>query len=353
MPDPGDTLERALARSLGPWASYAEALVSALAPHGLTFVDLEASLRGGDGLPVTGGRMMLERQSPAAARALFEVLPVAPPRLADAFLEAAETHALPLITGWDTDTSEPRGKLYLNLSDASAEVRRQLTGATFGEALADTPAHVLGLNVFADGEEPKLYVQPDTLPDEAPAALRERVAASPEDVAGYVTSYDLTGGGLVPRAWFVGLRPLPPEEADWLPALPGWDDVAVAGAAPFHAGYITSVGFSTGGDRWTVYYKHPSYQGFNWRLDPVAVFRSPGGELGVYLEPDALAERAYGRIGGYALSYRIREGQPEPEDIDHLMDWVAGRVAAGELDPETPPRTTEPPPEPWHAIETR
>ncbi|RMG14623.1 MAG: hypothetical protein D6729_13500 [Deltaproteobacteria bacterium] len=174
------------------------------------------------------------------------------------------------------------------------------------------------------------------MPPGAPACLRRLVPG--EAVAGGVESWVRRAGRWTRRASFVALRP---GAALALSELPGWDEERAARCAPFPPGAPTSVGVDAVGRAWTLYFRARGAGAPQWRLEPVAVFRCPEGEVGIYVAPAAAAERAYLRTGPHALSYRIREGTVAGPRVDALMQW-----AAGALSPDGR-RIRGEPPSPW------
>jgi hypothetical protein len=328
-------LSAVLASSLGPWADCAAAVSAVAVSAGVDRGALEASARqrliGGG--PLLGGRMMVERVSAQTALDLLAPLPVdlTPARR---FLAAAP--AVPLIVGWDTGRPDPVAKLYLNLSDSAHETR-QTVAASIGVPGAP---HVLGLNLGQRTVETKVYQQLAALPADAPAALLRWSQAIA--LAGVVVCHDvLPGGDLLARAVFVAPRG---EVRDQLQHLPGFDAATFSAAIPFAWGQVRSVGFAQDGGAWVVYVRPQGQAPALWNLDPAVSVRCPGGELGVYLAPVATAERAYTRSRDYALSYRVRAGQPAAETIAAVMAWALAVVGRHEASGEAGPVVwTEPP----------
>lgn len=311
----------ALQRSLGPWG---EPALPVLAGEGLTYDALEASARFRAGR-YEGGRMMIEQARPALVEPLFAALGL-PLEPAQRLLRAAAD--APVIAGWDRGRERPVAKLYLNLSDAS-RTARQRTAHALG--LRGAP-HVLGINVGRDAAgqvrvERKAYLQLPSLPADAPAVLQRLAAGQP--LAGVVQSADIgEDGSIRGRAVF-----LAPTDADrgraLLHALPGWDDAAFSAAIPFPWEQVRSVGFAQDGASWVAYVK-PLGQGRPlWSLDPVVCVRTPSGELGIFVAPRSGRERAYCVAGDHALSYRVRAGEPLPDEVATVMAWAAGRAAQG------------------------
>ncbi|MBO6933819.1 MAG: hypothetical protein JJ863_02550 [Deltaproteobacteria bacterium] len=312
-----------------PWASRAAAVVSALREAAIDATRLEASVRGDASGSAQGGRMMIERVRPSEARALIAALGLALEADDEALCEWADANDQPMIVGWDVGRDPPVAKLYVNASDASEAKRRSL-GAALG--LAHAP-HVVGVNL-GSRRETKVYEQQAEPPTDVPEAL----AAWAKDaaVAGWVISLDAPA--LTRRAVFAALQPT--EGAPELRTLPGWSEAAVA-ALPFPIGFAKSVGYDTNG-RWVAYVKPAGATPAAHDLEPVVVLRSPSGEIGIFVEP--LGARAYLEVGAHALSYRLREGDPDRDAIDAAMQW-----AAGEVQRTTP--SWDSPPEPWERID--
>ncbi|HJL04176.1 MAG TPA: hypothetical protein RMH85_18080 [Polyangiaceae bacterium LLY-WYZ-15_(1-7)] len=326
-------LQRAFEGSLGPWADRAPALAALFAPRGLAA--LEASLRL-DGRAITGLRMMVEGVQREEAGAALDALGVPRPALLEAPIEA------PFIVGWDAARRPPVAKLYLNLSDASADAR-----AAVARALAlPRPAHVIGLNLPREGAaETKLYAQREALPEDAPAPLRAWAEGLP--LAGVVVCHALEDGALRPRAHFVAPRSDAPVDGA-LRRLPGWDDATARAALPFAPGLVKSVGADVAG-RFTVYVKPRAHDGALFRLDPVLCLAGPRGEIGLFVEP-ASAPRAWARTGEHALSYRVRAGAPGRAEVERAMRWALAQLEAGALPPTPSAAALAEPPEGWRVV---
>lgn len=313
-----------------------------LEENGIGIDALETSVRGGAGLPASGGRMMIERLAPELARSLLAPM-VAFPSIADSLLRIATAEGLRVIGGWDT-SSRPLVKLYLNASDASlnvrARVRRELVSSS--DEGPEAP-HVVGLNVSERDVEVKLYEQRATLWEDTPPALRDWAAA--QATSGFVRSWRLSGERAVPKAWFVGLRGEPAPSSS---GAPGPDLASIMEAAPFPPGALTSLGISPPPARWTVYFKALGATAPSWSLDPIACFSDGHSEVGLYLEPMGHAKRAYAQTERWALSYRVREGAPAREEIHRLMAYYLRQV---EEHADDPVRHLHSPPEPWHVID--
>ncbi len=313
-----------------------------LAKRDIGWEALETSLRWLEGEAPSGRRMMIERLDAEDARALLS--PVCKlPALADALLETARRERLFVIAGWDM-AGEPTWKLYLNASDASARLRERLRRQLLPSTMRGGPdaPHVIGLNLTQAHTEVKLYEQGSTLFPDAPQAFRSWAASTA--VSGFVRSFRLAEGEEArPKAWFAGLPTSPrPELSFW----PDFDD-ARARVSPFEMGRITSVGISSAQERWTVYFKPKGHSVPQWSLDPFACFSNGHCEVGVYLEPTTIAERAYAKTARWAISYRMRDGRADGEAIDRLMSWFVAQVAES----ESPPAKLNAPPEPWHVVD--
>jgi len=328
-------LPAVLTTSLGPWADRAAAVSAVAEAAGVDRGALEASARqrliGGG--PLLGGRMMVERVSAQTALALLAPLPVdlTPARR---FLAAAPT--VPLIVGWDTGRPDPVAKLYLNLSDSAQETRQTVAEAI---GVPGSP-HVIGLNLWSNTAEVKVYQQLTALPADAPEALARW--SKTIALAGVVVCHDVVpGGDLVTRAVFVAPRG---DVRDQLWHLPGFDEAAFSAAIPFAWGQVRSVGFAQDASAWVVYVRPQGQAPALWNLDPAVSVRCSGGELGVYLAPITTAERAYTRSRDYALSYRVRAGQPTAQTIAAVMAWAQAVVGRHESSGEAGPVVwTEPP----------
>ncbi len=312
------------------WATRVDTVVAALEDAAIDVTRLEASVRGDASGLVRGGRMMIERVSPSEARALLGALDVVLEDGDEALCTWAETHRQPMIVGWDVGREPPVAKLYVNASDASDAHRRSL-----GRALViDRAPHLIGLNL-GGARETKVYEQHSEPPRDLPEALAAWASTAP--VAGWVISLDAPS--LTRRAIFAALRPT--DGAPELATLPGWSEAHLE-ALPFPIGFAKSVGYDTTGERWVAYVKPRGATPAGHDLEPVVVLRTAAGEIGIFVEPRG--GRAYLEIGEHALSYRLREGEPDRETIDAAMQWAAREVQRSE------PRWTEPP-EPWEPID--
>ena len=334
-------LSAALARSLGPFEALAERIARQLAARNVGWEALEASVRFPDAAASTGGRMVLEHLAPADARELLSSAIELPP-LADALLEAARREHLPVIAGWDV-AHEPTWKLYLNASDASVRLRAHLRRELVPSTTRGGPhaPHVIGLNLRQSRVEVKLYEQSSAPFSDAPSRFRDWAASNP--VSGFVRSFRVDTDEARPKAWFAGLQSGARPE---LPPLPGFAD-ALARFAPFEIGRIMFIGIAASCDQWTVYFKPAGHGAAQWSLDPFACFSDGHCEVGVYLEPNTIAQRAYARTAHWAISYRMRDGRTDGKAIDQLMRWFLAQVAAH----ESPPTNLTAPPEPWHVVD--
>jgi hypothetical protein len=328
----------AIAASLrgSDWEGEAERIAAFLANEGVDETRLEASVRGDAGGAARGGRMMVERVRPGLAGALVELLGPCLEEDDDALLSWASARGQPTIVGWDVGRDPPVMKLYVNASDASEALRREL-GAVLG---LDRAPHVVGVNL---GDEPedrelKIYEQHADAPEGVPEALARWAVAAP--VAGWVVSLDAPA--LRPRAYFAALRPT--EGAPELERLPGWSE-GHAAALPFPIGFAKSVGFDPTGEHWVAYVKPAGAQPAGHDLEPAICLRSPSAEIGIFVEP--AGGRAYARVGDRALSYRVREGAPEPAAIEAAMGWAVATLERAEGGaPEW-----SAPPEPWEVTD--
>lgn len=299
---------------------------------------------------MTGCRMMVERVQPRSACELLALLGVdGDHQDAARALAVAHGYALPLIVGWDDSGASLMAKLYLNASDLSTRVRETVRRELAPEARS-CPAspHVLGFNFVGAKTTVKAYTQVGALGDAAPSILRKWARGL--DCSGFVRSVDLRDGFATDRAWFASPRPTASLEGA-LHRLHGFTEAAATEVSPFVAGPVTSVGFSADGSTWTLYFKPRCAAAPSWSLDPDVCVAREDAELGIYLEPVELARRAYARTGSSALSYRIREGQPDGAAVERVMAWVIERVLESE-------RTDFPidfshPPEPWRVVGSR
>lgn len=341
-PDPRVVLEASLGNAVRD-SEALRRLVDTVRPDGL-----EASVRGAAS-GVTGGRMMIERASAQAFAEIGLVTGVRWTSTAQALVDLARGQGVPTIAGWDAGGAIVTAKAYLNASDTSGALRDRIAAA-LGLPM---PAHVVGVNVGADGSEAlKLYVQSAdtlaTLSQHGP--LCRALAASSERAgvaAGAVVSYDVVRGEAPrPRAAFVALRDDSYEASETvLRELPGYSTRAVRASMPFEPGPPRSVGLSLRSTEWTVYAKPLARARSLYRLEPCATFRAPGVEVGIFVEPITPAARSYGTTARHAVSYRVLEGTPSTSAIEALMSWVLRVVEHEET--RGPVRLDGLPPAPW------
>jgi hypothetical protein len=316
----------------------------------------EASVRR-DAVGVRAGRMMIE-QPPgdlvsAIAVALAMELPAAAPR----WIESAAAHEVPLIVGWDLRRGDDRTiKLYVNASDASHRKRELLCAALLPELHDGGAPAVLGMNARADGTvETKIYLQSADAVGLAerlgPRASRLAADARAEGAdAGGVLSLDVAAGGRTsPRAFFIALRELPRDLWRCVRALPGFDADEIEAALPFAPAPPRSVGVALDREEWTLYCKPRDSFGAPQSLEPTTVFRDGDLEVGVFVEPNEAAPRAFRRTERSAVSIRVRQGRPVPHHLEGLVDWFTERLRAAEA-AGTRPCLTDPP-APWHAVD--
>lgn len=340
-----------------------DALRAALAAAPPDAAGYEASVRGGAGLQLSAGRMMIEQASPALLGAIAAQLGVALPAAASSWLAHAEQERVPIIVGWDRrdDGAARCVKLYVNASDAAAAVRQRLCDALIPGTRLDFEPAVIGMNARADGGvERKLYRQSadagalaaplgDGAASVAAAARREGADA------GGVLSFDVADDGrLLPRAYFVALREAP-DAAGWecVRGLPGHDAAAIAALLPFAPAPARSLGVALNGPAWTLYYKPRGSGRAPEALEPAAVFRAAAVEVGVFVEPTEHAPRAFRRTATHAISVRVRAGSPAPRDLEALVDWFTARLAVDDALPHGAAWLAAPPP-PWRlAAEAR
>ena len=320
--------------------------------------DYEASVRRTADGRLVAGRMMIEQAAPAVVHAIADALDVALPPAAERWLALAGGEGLPLIAGWDRRGGGAQRcvKLYVNASDASSSVRERVCAATgVASPAGHQPPAVVGMNARADGGiELKLYVQArDAVALAAPygAAVRALAGAVHDERAdaGGVLSFDVEAGAAHPRAFFVALRE-PHGAAPWrcVRALPGYDAAVIERLLPFPPAAPRSVGMSLGGDQWTLYCKPCGTGRAPEALEPAAVFRGHGVEVGVFIEPTEHAARAFRRTDRHAVSVRLRAGSAPPSRaLDELVDWFAARLRVAERTGEAVVERLEDPPRPW------
>ncbi|WP_236516935.1 hypothetical protein [Sandaracinus amylolyticus] len=333
-----------------------DGLAAALALHVRDASAYETSVRCQDGGALRAGRMMIEQADPALLAPIARALGVVVPEVASRWLELARAERVPLIVGWDLRGGGPQRclKLYVNASDASGDARARLAAALAPGAPPDEPAAVIGLNARADGGvETKLYLQSaDAL--ELARGLGARASALAAAArgegadAGGVASFDLDGAALRARAFFVALRE--PQAGAWrcVRALPGYDERAIVSVLPFAPAPPRSMGVSLSDGSWTLYCKPRGSSRAPEALEPAAVFRYEGVELGVYVEPSEHAARAIRRTERHAVSVRVRRGEPAARALDALVDWFTERLRAAERDGAR--EVDESPPPPWTRV---
>jgi hypothetical protein len=316
----------------------------------------EASVRGGPGLSLTAGRMMVEQAPPALLTAIAKQLDVALPTAAQAWLAHAERERLPLIVGWDRRAGGTGRcvKLYVNASDAAEQTRQRLCAALVPGVALDFEPAVIGMNARADGGvERKLYRQSADavgLAEGLGTAAQQLAAAARRERAdaGGVLSFDVEADGrLTPRAYFVALRESP-QAAGWdcVRALPGYDAAAIDALLPFPPAPARSLGIALNGPAWTLYYKPRGSGRAPEALEPAAVFRAAAVEVGIFVEPTEHAARAFRRTARHAVSVRVRAGDPTPRAIEALVDWFTAQLAVADADPRGAAWLANPPP-PW------
>jgi hypothetical protein len=307
---------------------------------------------------------MIERASRDVLDAVASALDVKLPAAASAWLTLAERERLPLIVGWDLRGGGERRcvKLYVNASDASRSTRSRLRDALAPSVAAggDVPA-VLGMNVCADGAvESKLYVQSADVVELAggwgPRAAEIARAARDEGAdAGGVLSYDVVGNDLQARAFFVALRE-PRREWAWecILSLPGYDSATVESLLPFAPAPPRSLGISLTNPAsallWTLYFKPRASGRAPEALEPTAIFRGGGVEVGVFVEPTEHAARAFRRTERHAVSVRVRDGEPKSGSLEPLVDWFTARLRETEKNGGDLAAHLADPPAPWQIV---
>lgn len=340
-----------------PAAAAARGAVMAALDEALTSPSqAEASVR----LSASGarcGRVMIERVGAELFFAACAALEVTPPPVALRLIDACRHEGLPLIAGWDTGPPRCWVKLYANASDASRSSRNRLA-EQLGAPLAGAPLapHVIGLNLGTGAMEAKLYVQAEpgraALPSHHDAALDwERRAMALGAAAGNVVSWDLAGPPR-PRAFFIATRRhAEGAVARLLDEIPGWS-ADTARALPFPPGPARSIGVSLAGEpSWTVYFKPRGAQLPVALLEPTLRCRAGAVEVGVFVEPDPDAPRAFLRTARHAISYRAAEGVADGPDVDILMRWVGARVLQAEAAGGPVGAALGSPPPPWRLVE--
>lgn len=217
------------------------------------------------------------------------------------------------------------------------------------------------MNARADGAtETKLYVQAADARSlaaglgSAAVALAGDACAERAD-AGGVLSYDAVGSKLEPRAFFVALRE-PPSGRSWncVNALEGWDPAAAEALLAFAPAQPRSIGVSLADGRWTLYAKPRDSFRAPDALEPRAVFRAGDCEVGIFVEPNEHAQRAFRRTELHAVSIRVREGDPSSADLEALVDWfvveLRGAERRGEQWEIALAGALSDPPAPWRQV---
>jgi len=320
----------------------------------------EASVRGSSTGALRAGRMMIERASTAILEAIAAALDVDLPAVTKQWLDLARRERVYVIVGWDLRTGghDRCVKVYVNASDASRETRARLRRALLPRVGADGEPAVLGMNVRADGVlETKAYLQSaDAVAlSRGLDARAGRLAAAAEAEgasAGGVLSYDADDGVLRPRAFFIALRE-PREKTGWqcVRSLPGYDEGAVEALLPFAPAPPRSVGVSLDDDAWTLYCKPRASGRAPQALEPAAIFRLDGAEIGVFVEPTEHAARAFRRTARHAVSIRVRNGEPTPRELESLVDWFTAELGAAEHEGVDFRAHLANPPAPWRLVE--
>jgi hypothetical protein len=186
------------------------------------------------------------------------------------------------------------------------------------------------------------------------ARARDLAAAARQEGAdaGGVLSFDVHEGTLRPRAFFVALRE-PMGVTAWccVESLRGYQAHAVAALLPFAPAPPRSIGISLSDDMWTLYFKPRDSSRAPDALEPVAIFRGNGVEVGLFVEPTEGAMRAFCRTERHAISVREREGVAEPHSIESLVQWFALRLRSAERDHVSVATRLDDPPPPWQLIE--
>jgi hypothetical protein len=167
-----------------------------------------------------------------------------------------------------------------------------------------------------------------------------------------VLSYDTTPEGLRARAFFVALRePMGPTPWRCVSRLPGFDASAIRALLPFDPAAPRSAGVSLHDDGWTLYFKPRSTMRAPETLEPSAIYRIDGNEVGVFIEPTEHAARAFRRTARSAVSVRVREGAPTSGSLESLVDWFAARLDEAEKRGSGARVMLEDPPSPWGFVD--
>jgi hypothetical protein len=311
-----------------------------------------------DAIGVRAGRMMIEQPPGDLVSAIALALSIELPAAATRWIESAAAQEVPLIAGWDLRRGgdDRTMKLYVNASDASQRKREGLCTALLPKLHDGRTPAVIGMNVRADGSvETKIYVQSADAVRLAeglgprPIRLAADARADGAD-AGGVLSFDVAAGGHTsPRAFFVALRE--PSRDLWrcVRDLPGFDADEIEAALPFAPAPPRSVGVALDRDEWTLYCKPRDSFGAPQSLEPTGVFGNGDVEVGVFVEPNEAAPRAFRRTERSAVSIRVRQGEPIPRHLESLVDWFTERLRAAEV-VGTQPCLADPP-SPWHPVD--
>lgn len=353
-------LARSVAGSLP--GNTGQSLESALVALGQNASVYEASCRRGRDGALSAQRMMIERACFVVVEEIAAALNVALPVAAATWYRAAVSDGVPIIAGWDLRGGSDRRcvKLYVNASDASRTSRSKLCRALLPDVpVGDDAPAVVGMNARADGViETKVYEQAADAVHLArgAGAKAEWLAAAARGEgadAGGVLSSDAVDGTLRTRAFFVALRE-PPDETGWrfLQTLPGYDASAIASLLPFMPAPPRSVGIAPDDDTWTLYFKPHGSGTAPEALEPTAVFRCGSGEVGVFVEPNERAERAFRRTARQAVSIRVREGDPPPHALESLVDWFTAAVSEAERGGVAVAANLDGPPSQWRLVAT-
>lgn len=348
-----------VAASLG--GAHGGHLADALISSAVDLAAFEASVRSTPSGALRAGRMMVEQAERGVVEAIAQAVEVALPAQAMRWCDLGAAEGLPLIAGWDLRGGGAQRcvKLYVNASDASQASRRRLCAA-LAPAVASTLATpaVLGMNVLPQGAiETKLYLQSEdacALASVHTARAQELAAAARAEGAdaGGIVSFDVADDTPRPRAFFVALRE-PPGAAPWrcVSALPGFDPAVIGSLLPFPPAPPRSAGIGLDDGCWTLYCKPRDSGRAPQSLEPLAIYRSADAEIGVFVEPNEHAARAFRRTTRHAISVRVREGAPSPHALEALVDWFAARVIDAERSGAELAGRLSDPPAPWRAID--
>lgn len=311
---------------------------------------LEASVRRTRDGAFRGDRMIVEGAPAGLEVALAACLDVPVSVRFAHFRAAAHGLGLSCIAGWDGEKRTV--KLYVNASDSSSAVRAGLANEV--GLPGELEPHVVGVNASASGEELKYYSQyeseeglPFTLSDIA-SALVERVRGKGL-LSGLIVSNDfsLEARTVVPRTLFVGLREADPRDLEeTLSSLPGWSVDELIRRLPFPPASPSFVGLSLAEPgSWTTYFKSQGSSA-QYSLNPLGSFATSSGEVAIHSEPDRPGTRAYARVAGRALSYRLSQGQVSNEELERLFAWLTQSLErSGVLEGR--------PPQPWQLVSSK